>query len=163
MNCITSCVHVAHVNDVLEHKKNLMHVLLLCLSPGLTWTVKVSAFPSIKELCLRLHSILEDSNEAILQASATSFVQELLTGVAPKIIECVITIKIAQVHVAASKCLLEITKLCKHISSVHWTETGIKGELLNQIEAEKNEQAKSLLRKCVEILENLEQANIQET
>ncbi|GLU18926.1 hypothetical protein SLE2022_352020 [Rubroshorea leprosula] len=163
MNCITSCIHVARVNDILEQKKNLMHVLLSCLSPGLTWTVKVSAFPSIKELCLRLYSILEDSNEAILQASATSFVQELLIGVAPKIIECIITIKIAQVHVAASECLLEITKLCKHISSVHWTETGIKGELLNQIEAEKNEQAKSLLRKCVEILENLEQANILET
>ncbi|GKU93498.1 hypothetical protein SLEP1_g7091 [Rubroshorea leprosula] len=163
MNCITSCIHVARVNDILEQKKNLMHVLLSCLSPGLTWTVKVSAFPSIKELCLRLYSVLEDSNEAILQASATCFVQELLIGVAPKIIECIITIKIAQVHVAASECLLEITKLCKHISSVHWTETGIKGELLNQIEAEKNEQAKSLLRKCVEILENLEQANILET
>lgn len=38
LDCLTSCIHVAHVNHMLEHTKNLMQVFLISLSPGFQWT-----------------------------------------------------------------------------------------------------------------------------
>ncbi|XVF04907.1 hypothetical protein REPUB_Repub05bG0125300 [Reevesia pubescens] len=161
LSCITSCIQVASVNDILEHKKKLMDVILISLSPGFQWIVKMSAFSSIKELCSRLRTILDDSNETSLYAGTTGFVQELFYSVSPKIVECISTIKISQVHIAASECLLEITELASHISAANGTDIGIKSEVVHLLEVEKNEQAKSLLKKCIDILEKLEQANPQ--
>jgi proteasome component ECM29 len=39
---------------------------------------------------------------------------------------------------------------------VRWTDVGFKEELLHQYEVEKNEEAKSYLKKCIDIFENLE-------
>ncbi|KAK6235429.1 hypothetical protein SCA6_010766 [Theobroma cacao] len=161
MNCITACIQVASVTDMLEHKVKLMDVFSISLSPGFQWIVKMSAFSSIKELCSRLRTILDDSQETSLYAGATAFVQELFYSASPKVVECISTIKISQVHVAASECLVEITDLAGRISAVNWTDTGMKGELLHLLEMEKNEQAKSLLRKCIDALEKLEQVNAQ--
>ncbi|KAJ6964762.1 proteasome adapter and scaffold protein ECM29 [Populus alba x Populus x berolinensis] len=153
LGCVMSCIHVAHLNDIFEQKKNLMDLLLISLSPGFQWTVKLSAFSLIKELCSRLQSILvETSKGASQHDSTTSFVQELFYSVSPKIVECISTIKIAQVHISASECLLEVTGL----ASVRWTDVGFKEELLHQYEVEKNEEAKSYLKKCIDIFENLE-------
>lgn len=68
-----------------------------------------------------------------------------------------------QVHISASECLLEIFKLFRQISSVYSSNIGIKGELVHQCEMEKNMEAKSLLKKCIDILENLEVKNVQAT
>lgn len=68
-----------------------------------------------------------------------------------------------QVHISASECLLEICKLFRQISSVYSSNIGIKGELVHQCEMEKNMEAKSLLKKCIDILENLEVKNVQAT
>ncbi|KAI9402448.1 hypothetical protein POPTR_001G274500v4 [Populus trichocarpa] len=153
LGCVMSCIHVAHLNDIFEQKKNLMDLLLISLSPGFQWTVKLSAFSLIKELCSRLQSILVEASKGASQHdSATSFVQELFYSVSPKIVECISTIKIAQVHISASECLLEVTGL----ASVRWTDVGFKEELLHQYEVEKNEEAKSYLKKCIDIFENLE-------
>lgn len=153
LGCVMSCIHVAHLNDIFEQKKNLMDLLLISLSPGFQWTVKLSAFSLIKELCLRLQSILVEASKGASQHdSATSFVQELFYSVSPKIVECISTIKIAQVHISASECLLEVTGL----ASVRWADVGFKEELLHQYEVEKNEEAKSYLKKCIDIFENLE-------
>ncbi|XP_021604828.1 proteasome adapter and scaffold protein ECM29 isoform X2 [Manihot esculenta] len=155
LGCVLSCIHVARVNDILEKKKNLMDMLLASLSPGFQWTVKMSAFSLIKEICSRL-SIPNDSEEISLRDSITSLVQELFQALTPKIVECIITVKIAQVHITASECLLGITKLCRQLASVHWTDVGFKEELLHLCEVEKNEEAKSYLKKCIDIFENLE-------
>ncbi|KAG6792966.1 hypothetical protein POTOM_002133 [Populus tomentosa] len=153
LGCVMSCIHVAHLNDIFEQKKNLMDLLLISLSPGFQWTVKLSAFSLIKELCSRLQSILVEASKGASQHdSTTSFVQELFYSVSPKIVECISTIKIAQVHISASECLLEVTGL----ASVRWTDVGFKEELLHQYEVEKNEEAKSYLKKCIDIFENLE-------
>ncbi|KAJ6948555.1 hypothetical protein NC651_002780 [Populus alba x Populus x berolinensis] len=153
LGCVMSCIHVAHLNDIFEQKKNLMDLLLISLSPGFQWTVKLSAFSLIKELCSRLQSILVEASKGASQHdSATSFVQELFYSVSPKIVECISAIKIAQVHISASECLLEVTGL----ASVRWTDGGFKEELLHQYEVEKNEEAKSYLKKCIDIFENLE-------
>ncbi|KAL9404798.1 hypothetical protein Peur_001770 [Populus x canadensis] len=153
LGCVMSCIHVAHLNDIFEQKKNLMDLLLISLLPGFQWTVKLSAFSLIKELCSRLQSILVEASKGASQHdSATSFVQELFYSVSPKIVECISTIKIAQVHISASECLLEVTGL----ASVRWTDVGFKEELLHQYEVEKNEEAKSYLKKCIDIFENLE-------
>ncbi|KAK9274184.1 hypothetical protein L1049_018998 [Liquidambar formosana] len=161
LDCMTSCIHVAYVNDILEQKQNLMHVFLSLLLPGFSWTVKLSVFSSIKELCSRLHNIVDDSQGTSPPTTVTSLVHELFHSVSPKVVECISTVKIAQVHVAASECLLEMTKLYSNLPPVHWTDIGFSGELLHQYETEKNEQAKSLLRKCIDILESLKQEDVQ--
>lgn len=164
MNCITSCIQLASVADILEHKKKMMDVILISLSPGFQWIVKMSAFSSIKELGSRLRSVLDDSQETSLFAGTTDFIQEFFYSVSPRVVECISTIKISQVHIAASECLLEITELCRSISAAanrSCTDKGIKGEVVHLLEMEKNEQAKSTLKKCIDILQEFEQTNAQ--
>ena len=62
-----------------------------------------------------------------------------------------------QVHITASECLLEMTELYRALPPVPWKEVGFKSELLNQYNGEKNEQAKSFLKKSIDILESLQQ------
>jgi len=38
LGCVMSCIHVAHLNDIFEQKRNLMDLLLISLSPGFQWT-----------------------------------------------------------------------------------------------------------------------------
>ncbi|XP_050238689.1 uncharacterized protein LOC126688135 isoform X2 [Mercurialis annua] len=153
--CLISCIHVARVNDIIEHKKNLMDIIAISLSPVFQWTVKISAFSLIKELCSRFSNTV-DTEGMSLQASVIFLIQELFQAVLPKIVECLSTVKIAQVHINASECLLEIVKLCKQLTSVNWEDVvGLKGELLHQCEVEKNQEAKINLRKCIDVIENL--------
>ncbi|XP_044479857.1 proteasome adapter and scaffold protein ECM29-like [Mangifera indica] len=161
LDCLTSCIHVAHVNHMLEHTKNLVQVFLISLSPGFQWTVKMSAFSSIKELCSRLQKSLNNSDETSSLAGISSLAQELLHSVSPKVVECISTVKIAQVHVNASECLLEIFKLYKQISPGCSIDVEFKGEVLHQYEVEKNVEAKSFLKQCIDILENLEVEKVQ--
>lgn len=163
LDCMSSCIHVAHVNDIIEQEKNLVQVFMISLSPGFPWTVKMSAFSSIKELCSRLQKTLDGSMGTSPHAGTNSLIQELFHSVSPKVVECISTVKIAQVHISASECLLEIFKLYRQISSVYSSNVGIKGELVHQCEMEKNMEAKSLLKMCIDILENLEVKNVQAT
>ncbi|XP_027329154.1 proteasome adapter and scaffold protein ECM29 [Abrus precatorius] len=149
-DCLTSCIHVAHINDILEKQKSLLHMYAAFLVPEHKWTVKTTAFLSIKELCSRLHTV--PGNHEL--GGVTSFVQEMFHSISPKILHCISTIKIAQVHVSASECLLEVLKLSIDVSLVTAIDEGFKEELLHQYEIEKNEEAKSLLRKCVRILQD---------
>ncbi|KDP43192.1 hypothetical protein JCGZ_22744 [Jatropha curcas] len=155
LGCVTSCIHVAHVNDILQQKNNLMNMLLISFSPGLQWTVKMSAFSLIKELCSRL-SISEDTHGMSVHGSNTSLVQELFRSLSPKIVECISIVKIAQVHITASECLVEMMRLYRQVAPLRWTDVGFKEELLHQYEVEKNEEAKSYLKKCIDDFENAE-------
>ncbi|KAI3837921.1 hypothetical protein MKX03_019436 [Papaver bracteatum] len=155
LDCITSCISVAHLPDVLEQRKNLIHVFLVVLSPNLQWTVKMSAFSTIKQLCSKTHSVVSNTQDTSLHAEATVVIQELFNCVSPKIVECITAVKISQVHVAASECLLEVTKLYKDAQLMQSEDVSYKGELIHLCDVEKSEQAKSLLRKCIEILESL--------
>ncbi|OVA18531.1 Proteasome stabiliser ECM29 [Macleaya cordata] len=159
LDCITSCISVAHLPDILEQRKNLTHVFLVTLYPGLQWPVKMSAFSSIKELCSKIHQIANNSQDISLHAEVTALIQELFSCVAPKVVECITTVKISQVHVAASECLLEITKLYRVVLPLRSEDVNFKDELIHLCEVEKSEQAKSLLRKCIVILDGLEQQN----
>ncbi|PON59554.1 Proteasome component Ecm [Trema orientale] len=118
--------------------------------------VKISAFSSIKELFSKLHTVLDDSKESSTRAKIASFVQKLYQSVSPKVVECITTLKIAQVHISASDCLLEVIKSYAELPSVYWKENvGLMDELLQVHELEKNGEAKSLLKRCIDILENL--------
>ncbi|XP_062082273.1 uncharacterized protein LOC133788708 [Humulus lupulus] len=164
LECVTSCIHIAQIDDILEQQDNLLHLLITSLSPGLPWTVKISTFSSIKELCLKFHTIMDDSKEPSINAGVAFFVQKLYQSVPPKIVECITTVKIAQVHVTASDCLLEILKLYEHIPSVYWTASvDVMDELLQLLEMEKNGEAKSLLKRCIDIFENLKNHRVQGT
>lgn len=156
LDCITSCIHVARLNDILQQQENLVQVFLIFLSPGFPWTVKISAFSSIKELCSRLQDIVIDSVETWPHGSVNSLIHELFYAVSPKIIDCISTVKIAQVHIAASDCLLEVTKLYRAHPTLPGKDVRFKGELLGQYNVEKNEQAKSSLKNCIDIIESLE-------
>ncbi|CAL5190433.1 unnamed protein product [Lathyrus oleraceus] len=154
IDCLTSCIQVAHINDILQKQKDLMHIYAAFLLPEYKWTVKTTAFLSIKELCSRLHNVIKDSQGSNEHASVTSLVQEMFHSISPKVLHCISTIKIAQVHVSASECLLEIMKLSVAVPSVIAINEEFKKELLHQYEIEKNEGAKSLLRMCVNILQD---------
>ncbi|KAM4096438.1 hypothetical protein ACJW30_08G104900 [Castanea mollissima] len=161
LDCMTSCIHVAHINDIIEQKKNLLHIFITSLSPGSPWTVKTSVFSSIKELCSRLNQASVDFQGTSLHANITSLVQELFHSVSPEVVQCISTVKIAQVHITASECLLEITKLFRDLPSAHLIDVGFKNEILNQLGVEKNGEARSLLKRCIDILENLRIENVQ--
>ncbi|KAK7856729.1 proteasome adapter and scaffold protein ecm29 [Quercus suber] len=150
LDCMTSCIHVAHINDILEQKKNLLHIFITSLSPGSPWTVKTSAFSSIKELCSRLNKASVDFQGTSLHANITSLVQELFHSVSPEVVQCISTVKIAQVHITASECLLEITKLFGDLPLAHLVDVGFKNEILNQLGVEKNGEARIMKRCAVE-------------
>lgn len=57
-----------------------------------------------------------------------------------------------QVHIAAAECLLELTNELKAAPPVPWREVEFMSELVELSQIEKNEQAKSLLKKCIEII-----------
>ncbi|XP_010271892.1 PREDICTED: proteasome-associated protein ECM29 homolog isoform X2 [Nelumbo nucifera] len=158
LDCITSCISVARLSDLLEQGNNLMNVFLFALSPGLPWTVKMATFSSMKELFSKLQSIV-NSLDARLYANATSLIHEMFCFVPLKLTECMKTVKIAQVHISASDCLLEITQLYKATAPVQWKDNGLKNDLVSLYEIERSEQAKSSLRKCINIIEDLELKN----
>ncbi|CAN6695106.1 unnamed protein product [Malus baccata var. baccata] len=162
LDCMTACIHVAHINDILGQQKNFFHVLITTLSSGLPWTVKVSALSSTKELCSTLQKALDDSQEPSIHASIISSVQELFLSMPPQIVECIRTINVAQVHVAASETLLVIVKLYEKLQTIHCRDEKFMGELVHLYEVEKNGEAKSLLKKCVDALENLKQEDVED-
>ncbi|XP_078435505.1 ARM repeat superfamily protein isoform X2 [Wolffia australiana] len=146
INCIASSVIVANLDDLLDAKKELLHVLDVALSPVYSWPVKLATFTLLRELCKKLNPHGVNPH--------TSFIRDLVKSATPKLTECIGTIKISQVHLAASECLLDIVTL--------WKECPMAGESLLFIEelarlcqVEKNEQAKSILQRCLAALQNL--------
>ncbi|XP_019163794.1 PREDICTED: proteasome-associated protein ECM29 homolog isoform X2 [Ipomoea nil] len=157
VNCITAAIHVARLNDILEQQKKLLNVFSISLSASVPWIVKISVFTSIKELCSRLRDAINNAQDSSLQESIISFVHELFFETSSKVLECIRTIKIAQVHISASECLFEIIDLLAGAPAVQLREVGFRSELLQVAEMEKNEQAKSTLKKCIDILKTLEE------
>ncbi|XP_020242083.1 proteasome-associated protein ECM29 homolog isoform X2 [Asparagus officinalis] len=156
VDCVTSCLRVARLLDVIEHKEKLIHVFLCALSPGFNWTVKMSVFSCIKELCSKLHPSSEPSD---FSDDQISLVYELFHSVGPKVVECIQNVKISQVHTAASECLLEMSKLYRGIPSEQRKNIEFSDELIHLCEVEKSEQAKTLLQKVVALLEELGEEN----
>lgn len=60
-----------------------------------------------------------------------------------------------QVHIAASECLLEMVNLLKATGQLPGGEVAFSREFEQVYDVEKNEHAKSLLKRCIDILENL--------
>lgn len=68
-----------------------------------------------------------------------------------------------QVHVAASECLEEVTKLYRDYTQGAGggeVQVPFKSELLHQWEIEKNEQAKSLMKNCIDIIDTLQHKSL---
>nr|XP_010922049.1 proteasome adapter and scaffold protein ECM29 isoform X3 [Elaeis guineensis] len=154
LDCVASCIHVAHLQDALEQKEKLIHVFSSSLSPGFNWKVKLSVFSSIGELCSKFHPI--SNSTPVYSQDATALLYELFHSVAPKIVDCIRVVRISQVHTAASECLLEISKLYREIPLTQRKHIEFKDELVHLCEVEKSEQAKTLLRKCLAIFEDLD-------
>ncbi|KAL7113563.1 hypothetical protein ACP275_04G068800 [Erythranthe tilingii] len=157
LSCVTACIHVARIGDIVNQQKNFIDLYLSSLSPTFPWTVKMSVFSSIKELCSKLHSAINNLQDSSMQTSITAFVHELFYTLSPEVLKSLRTIKIGQVHIAAAECLLELTNQYKAAPPIHWTELAFTNELLDLCEVEKSEQAKSLLKKCSDILGKLKQ------
>ena len=103
IDCVTSCVLLARLSDILKWQKDLGHVYSNSLSPGIPWigmhqllyyvsffpsssfiwylkllsTVKVSVFTSIKELCSKINEGLKDSDQSAHHADISSLVVEV--------------------------------------------------------------------------------------
>lgn len=43
LDCVTSCIHVAHLQETIRQGKSLIHVFLCALSPGFSWTGTLTA------------------------------------------------------------------------------------------------------------------------
>ncbi|KAI3523966.1 hypothetical protein L1887_02516 [Cichorium endivia] len=156
IDCITSCVLLARLTDILKWQKDLVHVYLNSLAPSIPWIVKVSVFTSIKELCSRINEGLKDLDKSSLHVDLSPLAMELFYSLSPKVIDCISIVKIAQVHIAASECLCELTKLYRDLPEVSIAEITFKTELLHQWEIEKNEQAKSNMKNCIDIIDSLQ-------
>lgn len=59
-----------------------------------------------------------------------------------------------QVHLACAECLLELTNKFREAPPAQWTEPEFMSELVELSQIEKNEQAKSLLKKCIQLLKD---------
>ncbi|KAL1208896.1 hypothetical protein V5N11_010573 [Cardamine amara subsp. amara] len=159
MECVKSCIQVATIDDILSRKADLIHVLLISLSPGFLWTVKMSGISCVEKLCSRFQCLWNDSMDGISPSDATKIVHELYHSLVPKLLECIHTVKIAQFHVAASQCLVELIELYSMVSSLHPVEVDFKAEIVSLLELEKSEEAKSLLRKSRDAVANLPSLN----
>lgn len=156
VNCVTACIHIALAPDIIKQQKNLTDFFLFSLSPNFSWPVKVSVFSSIKELCSKLHTETAGSQDSSQYHSIVSFAHELFCKTSVKVLEIVQIVKIAQVHIAASECLVEMVNLLKATRQLPGGEVAFSREFVQVYEVEKNEHAKSLLKRCIDILENLE-------
>ncbi|GAB2277082.1 hypothetical protein Dimus_011791 [Dionaea muscipula] len=156
LDCITSTIHIARVNDILQQQQKLMNVLLNSMSPTFPWTVKMSAFLSVKKLCSILKKAAENSEEDPSHDSVAKFVYEVFVSVSHKLVDCIKTHKIAQVHIAASECFLQVIELQRTYQTVPLKEVEFKEELVHLYENEKNDQAKSSLKSCLVMLETLQ-------
>ncbi|KAG0528609.1 hypothetical protein BDA96_05G026300 [Sorghum bicolor] len=152
LNCATSCISVAFAQDIINQKKNVLELILNSLSPEESWQVKLSSFLCIKELCLKFHSS-GDSNT--WPQDTACLVQELFHLVSPKLVDSIRLVKIAQVHIAASECLLDLSKLYRDFPLLERTEAKFEDELTELCESEKSEQAKAILKECLAILKTL--------
>nr|XP_010313220.1 proteasome adapter and scaffold protein ECM29 isoform X1 [Solanum lycopersicum] len=156
VNCVTACIHIALAPDIIKQQKNLTDFFLFSLSPNFSWPVKVSVFSSIKELCSKLHTETAGSQDSSQYHNIVSFAHELFCKTSVKVLEIVQIVKIAQVHIAASECLVEMVNLLKATRQLPGGEVTFSREFVQVYEVEKNEHAKSLLKRCIDILENLE-------
>ncbi|CAN8246973.1 unnamed protein product, partial [Cochlearia groenlandica] len=152
MECVKSCIQVATIDDILIRKADLIQVLVISLSPGFLWNVKMSGISCLGKLCSRFQSLWNDSMDDLVPSDATKFAHELYHSLVPKLLECISTVKIAQVHVAASQSLFELIELYSKVSSLHPAEVDFKAEIISLLELEKSEEAKSLLRKSRDAL-----------
>uniref|UniRef100_A0A1D1XKS2 Proteasome-associated protein ECM29 n=1 Tax=Anthurium amnicola TaxID=1678845 RepID=A0A1D1XKS2_9ARAE len=158
LDSITTGIHVAHLEDILEQGKSLIHVFLCALSPRFSWTVKISVFSSIRELCSKFHHVVSSCPK--FSPDVTFLLHEFADSVAPKVVECLSTIKISQVHISASESLYEMINLFKE-SPPACRNLSFRDELVHLCEIEKNEQAKLLLQRCLASLEDLMQEIVQ--
>ncbi|CAD6258432.1 unnamed protein product [Miscanthus lutarioriparius] len=152
LNCATSCISVAFPQDIINQKKNVLELILNSLSPEESWQVKLSSFLCIKELCLKFHS---SGDSSTWPQDTACLVQELFHLVSPKLVDSIRLVKIAQVHIAASECLLDLSKLYRDFPLLDRTEATFEDELTELCESEKSEQAKAILKECLAILKTL--------
>lgn len=105
MECVKSCIQVATIDDIISRKADLIHGLLISLSPGFLWNgtgffshfifrktfyylyglyqsefplaVKMSGISCVGKLCSRFHSLWNDSMDDPSPSDATKFVHEV--------------------------------------------------------------------------------------
>ncbi|KAI5667802.1 hypothetical protein M9H77_17655 [Catharanthus roseus] len=146
VSCLTAIIHVANIRDILHQQRQLVNMFLYFLSPSTAWA----------ELSSKLHHIPTDSQDLLsLRGSAIALFHELVHTVLPRVVECMKTIKIGQVHISASECLLEVIDMYKTTYPEQSSEVAFIADLLHLYDVEKNEQAKFLLGRCIDILQNL--------
>ncbi|CAO2140782.1 unnamed protein product [Urochloa humidicola] len=152
LNCATSCISVASPQDIISQKKNILELILNSLSLEESWQVKLSSFLCVKELCHKFQNC--DDSDTWPEGTA-SLVQELFHLVSAKVVDSIRLVKIAQVHTAASECLVELSKLYRDFPLTDRREAKFEDELVGLCESEKSEQAKALLKECLAILQTL--------
>nr|ABA95739.2 HEAT repeat family protein, expressed [Oryza sativa Japonica Group] len=153
LNCVASSITVAFLQDIINQRKNILEIILNSLSPEESWQIKLSSFLCIKELCYKFQN--SDGNNTWPEET-TYLVEELFHSTAPKVVDVIRLVKIAQVHTAASECLLELSKLYRDFPLVDRKGPKFSGELAELCESEKSEQAKAFLKQCMDILKDFE-------
>ncbi|KAJ3684358.1 hypothetical protein LUZ61_013522 [Rhynchospora tenuis] len=150
LDCFSSCIQISSIGDILDKKQQILEVISIALASGYSWPVKLSTFSSIKELSLKFSPVSDDSSAYL--HDGLSLICELIYSVGPLILDCISSVKIAQVHIAASECLLEVSKLYRNLPSERKMDLSFKDDITSLCESEKNEQAKAFLRECITIL-----------
>jgi len=162
LDCITSIITVAKLPDILEHGKNMIAAFLNSLRPELSWqallyvlaiAVKLSAFSAIRAFYGRLRVAASQAVSISSQQAAVqqTLITESFQSLSPLILECISSIKIAQVHLAACECLVGMVEVFCPAQKI---DSSLYRELLQLYNVEKNESAKSVMKKSLDMLED---------
>jgi proteasome component ECM29 len=153
LDCITSIITVAKLPDILEHGKNMIAAFLNSLRPELSWQVKLSAFSAIRAFYGRLRVAASQAVSISSQQAAVqqTLITESFQSLSPLILECISSIKIAQVHLAACECLVGMVEVFCPAQKI---DSSLYRELLQLYNVEKNESAKSVMKKSLDMLED---------
>ncbi|KAH9316636.1 hypothetical protein KI387_025263, partial [Taxus chinensis] len=98
LDCITSVINIAKVQDILEQGKNIIAAFHSALHPGNSWQVKLSVFSAIRAFYGRLHVATSENTKisSVERAVVNTLIVESFQILIPLILECISSIRIAQ-------------------------------------------------------------------
>lgn len=73
IDCLTSCIQVAHINDILQKQKELMHIYAAFLLPEYKWTGILDPSYFVSETCLNFFLTLSNNKIIFVQSKLPHF------------------------------------------------------------------------------------------
>ncbi|CAM6051034.1 unnamed protein product [Sphagnum compactum] len=156
--CLAASISAASPSTISMHGESITSALVTTLGAGHTWQVKQSALSAVDVLLKKLR---EDSPSGVSNPSTESIAW--LEMLALPLLDCISTIKIVQVHVAALEQLEQLVETANLGQGLTKTlGQTVEGRLLELQHAEKNAAAKALISHILNMLRDHSISQMQE-